>query len=210
MENITKPVVVPPPLPPKEPQKSNKVLISVIIVIGIIMVVLAIDYFIGKDNNPSPVKQEETVQKPEAEIPTINNPPIDSTNVPSVSTDNTTLNETNVKEQPAPPPSKVSEERKQVNNEKAPSNPPPPTPLPSNPPPPLAKLNDLLNRITSSDDYATDEIRKVLGNSLLVEGAANISNVQELITDVSKGSRYRVTKVNTNADGKVISISVSK
>jgi len=210
MENITKPVVPPPP-PPKEPQRSNKVLISVIIVIGIIMVVLSIDYFMGKDNNPSLVKQEETVQKPAAEISTINNPTIDSTNVPSVSTDNTTLNETNVKEQPStPPPLKVSEENKQVKVKKEPSTENLTTPATTKSATTTVQLNSLLDRITNSDDYATDEIRKVLGNNLRVVGAANISNVQELITDVSKGSRYKVTKVNTDATGKVVSISVSK
>ena len=202
MENITKSAVPPPP-PPKEPQRSNKALISVIIVIGIIMTVLVIDYFMGKDNNPSPMETEvEEVQKPDTVISTINTLPIDSTNVPSVSPNKTTLNEANVKERPfAPQPaSKVSENGKQVNDEKALSTPPPTVP----------QLNDLLSRITNSDDSATDEIRKVLGNSLRVEGATNISNVQELITDVSKGSQYKVTKVNTNADGKVVSISVSK
>jgi len=78
------------------------------------------------------------------------------------------------------------------------------------PPPPPAQLNALLNRIKNSDDKARDEIRKILGNSLRVEGAANISNVQQLITDVSNGGRYRVTKVNTGANGKIVSISVSK
>ncbi|MCL2652094.1 MAG: hypothetical protein FWD60_13865, partial [Candidatus Azobacteroides sp.] len=73
-----------------------------------------------------------------------------------------------------------------------------------------AQLNDLLYKITNSDDNATDEIRNVLGNSLRVEGATNISNVQQLITDVSNGGRYKVTKVNANADGKVVSITVSK
>ena len=73
-----------------------------------------------------------------------------------------------------------------------------------------AQLNDLLNKIKKSDDNATDKIRKLLGNTLRVEGAPNISNVQQLITDISNGSHYKVTKVNTNAEGKVISISVSK
>jgi len=73
-----------------------------------------------------------------------------------------------------------------------------------------AQLNNLLNKIKKSDDNAIDEIRKVLGNNMRVEGAANISNVQQLITDVSNGSNYKVTKVNTDANGKVISISVSK
>ena len=73
-----------------------------------------------------------------------------------------------------------------------------------------AQLNDLLNKIANADDKATDQIRRILGNGLRVEGATNISNVQQLITDVSNGSRYKVTKVNTDADGKVVSISVSK
>ena len=73
-----------------------------------------------------------------------------------------------------------------------------------------ARLNGLLNRITNSDDKARDEIKTLLGNDLRVEGAANVSNVQQLITDVSNGAHYRITKVNTDAGGKVVSISVSK
>ena len=76
--------------------------------------------------------------------------------------------------------------------------------------PTTEQLNDLLHKITNADDQATDEIRSVLGNNLPVEGAPNISNVQQLITDVSNGSYYKVTKVDTDADGKVVSISVSK
>ena len=73
-----------------------------------------------------------------------------------------------------------------------------------------AQLNDLLNKIGKSDDNATDKIRNMLGNNLPVEGAANISNVQQLITDVSIGNRYKVTRVNRNDDGKLVSITVSK
>jgi hypothetical protein len=76
--------------------------------------------------------------------------------------------------------------------------------------PTIAQLNDLLNKIANADDQATDRLRSVLGNSLRVEGATNISNVQQLITDVSNGSHYKVTKVNTNDEGKLVSISVSK
>ena len=76
--------------------------------------------------------------------------------------------------------------------------------------PTIVQLNNLLNKISKSDDKATDEFRRILGNSLRVEGATNISNVQQLITDVSNGSSYQVTKVNTNEDEKVVSISVSK
>jgi len=72
------------------------------------------------------------------------------------------------------------------------------------------QLNYLLGRIRNSDDRAIDEIRRVLGNGLRVEGATNISNVQQLITDVSNGSRYRVIRINTNDDGKPVSIVVSK
>ena len=82
--------------------------------------------------------------------------------------------------------------------------------VPERKPPSITQLNSLLTRIANSDDNATDEIRKVLGNSLQVEGATNINNVQQLITDVSNGSRYNVTKVNTNTEGIVVSISVSK
>ena len=77
-------------------------------------------------------------------------------------------------------------------------------------PPTPDQLNNLLNKIANADDNATDKLRSLLGNNLRVEGAANINNVQQLITDVSNGSRYKVTKVNTDADGKVVSISVSK
>jgi len=76
--------------------------------------------------------------------------------------------------------------------------------------PGTARLNNLLIRITNSDDNATDEARRLLGNSLRVEGASNISNVQQLITDVSNGSRYQVTQVNTDANGKLVSITVRK
>jgi len=77
--------------------------------------------------------------------------------------------------------------------------------------PTTAQLNDLLNKIRNSDDTATDRIRSILGNSLRVVGATNISNVQQLITDVStNGSNYRVTRINTNEDGKVVSITVTK
>ena len=76
--------------------------------------------------------------------------------------------------------------------------------------PSVAQLNTLLKKISSSDDNATDEIRSLLGNNLRVEGASNISNVQQLITDVSNGSLYKVTKITTDAEGKVTSISVSK
>ena len=73
-----------------------------------------------------------------------------------------------------------------------------------------AQINNLLNKIANSDDKATDDLRKVLGNGLRVEGAANISNVQQLITDVSNGTRYKVSRVNTNDEGKLVSITVSK
>jgi len=78
------------------------------------------------------------------------------------------------------------------------------------PAPAATRLNDLLHQISNSDDQATDELRKLLGNNLRVEGAPNINNVQQLITDASNGSRYTVTKVNTDTDGRVLSISVSK
>ena len=73
-----------------------------------------------------------------------------------------------------------------------------------------AQLNDLLNKIKNSDDNATDRFRNLLGNSLRVEGATNISNVQQLIADVSNGSHYKVTQINTDDDGKVVSVTVSK
>ena len=93
-----------------------------------------------------------------------------------------------------------------------------PTPTPPQPKedkiaPPIptsVQLNELLNKITNADDNATDELRSILSNSLRVEGASNISNVQQLITDVSNGTHYKVTNVNTDANGKVISITVSK
>jgi len=76
--------------------------------------------------------------------------------------------------------------------------------------PTSARLNNLLNKITNSDNDAIDEIRRVLGNNVSVVGAPNISNVQQLITDVSNGNHYNVTGVNRDAHGKVVSISVSK
>jgi regulatory protein YycI of two-component signal transduction system YycFG len=190
-------IVTPPPVnrtESKKPQSSNKVLIVVLIIIGIIMTFLAVDYFMGKDGT----KQEEKIIKnPEAETLPANNLLIDSASVSSIPSDNSTLKEVNevkVTEQPsvshAAP--EISEKKKPVNNVQ------------------LNQLNDLLNQIANSDDNATDKIRSVLGNSLRVEGAPNISNVQQLITDVSNGNHYKVTKVNTNADGKIISINVSK
>jgi|GEM_PF-6845435 len=76
--------------------------------------------------------------------------------------------------------------------------------------PTIIQLNDLLNKISNFDDKARDKIKRLLGNNLRVEGATNISNVQQLITDVSNGGHYKVTKVNTNDDGKLISITVRK
>jgi len=73
-----------------------------------------------------------------------------------------------------------------------------------------AQLNNLLGRIRRFDDDATDRFRSILGNSLPVEGATNISNVQQLITDVSNGNNYTVRAVNTDGDGKIVSISVRK
>lgn len=81
---------------------------------------------------------------------------------------------------------------------------------PSKPIPSVSQLNGLLKQIAESEDNAIDEMRKILGNNLDVNGTANISNVQQLITDVSNGTHYRVTNVNTNAEGKVVSITVSK
>ena len=107
-------------------------------------------------------------------------------------------------ETPKPSPAKEKKTEETVSESK-------PIPLsPSKPMPSVTKLNDLLNQIAASDDNAIDEIRRVLGNNLRVEGASNISNVQQLITDVSNGSHYNVTKVNTDADGNMVSISVSK
>jgi len=184
MENITKPAVPPPP-PPKG--NSNKILIAVIIVIGIIIAVLAIDYFMSTPKEPEGKKPSDIV----TETPLITEPPATTNKNPDI--------------EPADTVKQIDEIKKEnavVQKDE------PVKPIQKGPSP--AQLNALLSRIAMSDDNATDKIRKVLGNSLKVEGAANISNVQELITDVSKGSRYKVTKVNTDATGKVISISVSK
>jgi len=74
----------------------------------------------------------------------------------------------------------------------------------------VTQLNNLLNKITNSDIDAIDEIRRTVGNNIRVDGASNINNVQQLIIDVSNGNYYKVTKVNRDANGKIISISVSK
>jgi hypothetical protein len=72
----------------------------------------------------------------------------------------------------------------------------------------VSQLNGWLNRIADGDDAARDEMSKL--NSVRVYGADKISNVQQLITDVSNGSYYAVADVQTDADGKVISITVRK
>jgi uncharacterized protein YjdB len=73
----------------------------------------------------------------------------------------------------------------------------------------IDKLNNLLNSIANSNDAARDEMSKL--NRVRVDGAAHISNVQQLITEVSNnGTRYTVTNVQTDDDGKVVSITVSK
>jgi len=87
---------------------------------------------------------------------------------------------------------------------------PPQKQTPASNEPTTEKLNSLLGRVANSDDHATDEIRKVLGNSLKVEGATHISNVQELIIDVSNGSNYKITNINKDEEGKMVSISVVK
>jgi len=218
---IVEPPVSPPPIietESKGQRNSNKVLISIIIVIGIVIAILTVDYFMGKSNNPSSTKpEEEFVQNIETDITDIakqntKNMSADTVQqiteqtTASISPDSSTLSKADEKENAL----EVSEKNKPEIINKVSSTVQPVLSNAKSKIPSKKQLNDLLDRITSSDDYATDEIRKVLGNTLRVEGANNISNVQELITDVSKGSRYIVTKVNTNADGKVISISVSK
>ena len=76
--------------------------------------------------------------------------------------------------------------------------------------PTAEQLNDLLTKITNSDNDAIDGIRNLLGNSVRVEGATNISNVQQLITDVSNGNHYKVIGIDKDANNKVVSIRVSK
>ena len=87
---------------------------------------------------------------------------------------------------------------------------PPGVILASKPMPSIDELNYLLMRISTTDDHATDEIRSILGNRLKVEGIPNISNVQQLITDASIGTFYKITSLNTDAEGNVISITLTK
>gem|GEM_PF-1084053 len=117
---------------------------------------------------------------------------------------------TEPEEQTPPTPAPTSESSTAPAPTPAPTVKPMPTPTQPKPVPTLEELNDLLNKIAKSDDKAIDKMRSILGNSLPVEGATYISNVQQLIADVSIGSHYRVTKVNTDEDGKIISITVSK
>jgi hypothetical protein len=72
----------------------------------------------------------------------------------------------------------------------------------------VSQLNDWLNDIAKGNDTARDEMSKL--NSVKVNGAANISDVQQLITDVSNGTLYKVASVQTDANGKVVSITVRK
>ena len=147
--------------------------------------------FTSSEDVLSNLTNEILVKYPDAKILLVYHPPYASSILPDSSS---TIGKANVIDKPVAPP-KVSDENKQVNTNKGTTT---------------VQINNLLNKIANSDDKATDDLRKVLGNSLPVEGAANISNVQQLITDVSNGTRYRVTRVNTNDEGKLVSITVSK
>ncbi|GHU79761.1 hypothetical protein FACS1894145_4600 [Bacteroidia bacterium] len=72
-------------------------------------------------------------------------------------------------------------------------------PIPKQPAYTAAQLNDWLNSIAKGDDAARDEMGKL--KKVKVNGVANISDVQQLITDVSNGTHYTVT--NINADGSI-------
>ncbi|MDR0507073.1 MAG: hypothetical protein LBH32_09715 [Dysgonamonadaceae bacterium] len=72
----------------------------------------------------------------------------------------------------------------------------------------VSQLNSLLNSIAKDNDAARDEMRKF--NNVRVVGAANISNVYQLVTDVSNGNSYTVTDIQTDGSGKVVSINVRK
>lgn len=154
------------------------------------------------------IKEVVLVNDPDARILLIYNPPIDSTSVSPV----------------PPPPISIKEKNKKVENLNTISNKNNVHEIKdikggnvsntqtsvSTSVPTLGQLNDLLNRISNSDDNARDKLTKVLGNNLRVEGISNISNVQQLIIDVSNGSHCRISNINTNSDGKVVSISVVK
>jgi hypothetical protein len=48
-----------------------------------------------------------------------------------------------------------------------------------------------------------------LGNNLQVTGVSNVSNVQELANEAFINNRsFKVTKIETNPDGDVVSITV--
>ena len=132
--------------------------------------------------------------------------PVKPQPVEIVEPEDTTVVESDTINQPEPP----------EDTEIIPVPTPKPAPKPTQKQPPTSneptteKLNSLLGRVANSDDHATDEIRKVLGNCLKVEGAIHIGNIQELIIDVSNGSNYKITSINKDEDGKIISISVVK
>lgn len=78
------------------------------------------------------------------------------------------------------------------------------------PPPTVAQLDNLLKEVMSCDDKASDEMKRLLGNNLPVHGVSNISNVQQLVTDACvNGKLYKVTNIDLNNDGDVISITVN-
>lgn len=78
-------------------------------------------------------------------------------------------------------------------------------------PPTKEDLNDILEKIADCDDQASDKMKKLLCNNdnLIVKGVANITNMQELVIDACARSKsYKVTHIELNSDGDVLSITV--
>jgi len=78
------------------------------------------------------------------------------------------------------------------------------------PVPTIPQLNELLKQIADGDDKAIDEFRK-FGKNLPVRGVANINNIEQLVIDACTNEViYVVQKINTDANGNLATILISK
>lgn len=77
------------------------------------------------------------------------------------------------------------------------------------PPPSLIELNSLLQAISSGDQNAMDEFKRILGNKMRVVGANLIIDVQSLANEAFiNGTNFSVVKIDTDSDGEITSITV--
>lgn len=77
------------------------------------------------------------------------------------------------------------------------------------PPPTVAQLNELLKKIASCDDDASDKMKRILGATLTVEGVTYINTIQQLVTDACTMNKlYEVKRINLNESGIVVSIEI--